>query len=370
MTRARNWRPLVILATLSLSPACDCGASEPAFTGAPPPAAEPAPRGDETIPGAVDARALAPATRSDLPAATPAITVVVEGRRLVVTNEALVATWPPGDRERLAAAPRPGAPERWPAIRVEVELPEDAPLRVPALVEALTAALDAERARSGAGAPTAVALRITGVSPWLGVERALYAAGMAGLSEPRLVLSSGRDEVELRLPLPRTRGAALTGPLAGRDPAEVVAAIQGALAQARGAPVAPGPPRAEVAPAVVEGASALEAPRGEPPTRDASRVLVALGADGLTVVRGEQRLGAGCQRPAIGPMPSLPSASISRQSVRDCLLVAGATSHPYGFEAEPEITFARIAPILEVLDEIGTVSIGMRSADTSEAGAE
>jgi hypothetical protein len=76
------------------------------------------------------------------------------------------------------------------------------------------------------------------------------------------------------------------------------------------------------------------------------------------VTRGAQRLGAGCQRAAIGGGPSLPAASLSTTSVRDCLLVAGATSHPYVFEAEPEITFARIAPILELLDDLGTVSIG------------
>jgi hypothetical protein len=358
MQRASALTFLTIFAALSSTPACECESDEPSFTGARPPVSDPAPRGDETIPGAIDEHALAPATRTDLPASSPAITVLVEGRRVVVTNEALIATWPPSDRERLAAAPPPGATEGWPSIRTEIELAEDAPLRVPGLVEALTATLDVERIRSGSGAPNAVALRVTGASPWLGVERVLYAAGMAGLSEPRFVLASGRAEVELRLPLPRVEGPALTGPLAGRDPAEVVAAIQGALAQARG-PALTEPPRAEVEPTVVEGAAALEAHDDAPAvTGTASRMIVQLGASGLVVTRGEQRLGAGCQRAALGAAPSLPAASITRASVRDCLLVAGATSHPYVFESEPDITFARIAPILEVLDDLGTVSIG------------
>lgn len=361
MQRPSGLTLLAVLATLSGTPACDCAADEPSFTGARPPVTEPAPRGDETIPGAVDEHALAPATRTDLPASSPAITVLVEGRRVVVTNEALIATWPPGDRERLASAPPAGATERWPSLRTELELTDDTPLRVPGLVEALTATLDVERTRSGSGAPTAVALRITGASPWSSVERVLFAAGMAGLSDPRFVLASGRDEVELRLPLPRTEGPALTGPLAGRDPAEVVAAIQGALAEARGpAPTETGAPRAEVAPALVEGAAALEAHDDDAPplAGTASRMIVQLGASGLVVTRGAQRLGAGCQRAAIGGGPSLPAASLSTTSVRDCLLVAGATSHPYVFEAEPEITFARVAPILELLDDLGTVSIG------------
>ena len=107
MVRAPRLTLVAILTTLCATPACDCDGDEPSFTGARPPASEPTEgelRGDETIPGAVDEGLLAPATRSDLPAATPAITVLVEGRRLVVTNEALIATWPPADRERLAAA--------------------------------------------------------------------------------------------------------------------------------------------------------------------------------------------------------------------------------------------------------------------------
>ncbi len=103
-----------------------------------------------------------------------------------------------------------------------------------------------------------------------------------------------------------------------------------------------------------------QAPGGElvRPSGLASRMIVQLGASGLVVTRGQDRLGAGCQRVAIGAAPSLPAASVTQASVRECLVVAGATSHPYVFEAEPEITFARVAPILEVLDDLGTVSIG------------
>jgi hypothetical protein len=90
-------------------------------------------------------------------------------------------------------------------------------------------------------------------------------------------------------------------------------------------------------------------------------MIVRLETSGLVVSRGADRLGAGCQRAALSPAPSLPSAGITRTSVRDCLLSAGATSHPYLFESAPDITFARVAPVLEVLDEIGTVSISTTS---------
>ena len=370
--------PLLALACLSiapLTPACDCASDEPSFNARPAaPPAEPV-REEETIVGAIDEAALAPATRTDLPRAVPAITLSITGDTIDVSNLALLASWPPADRERVTAAPPAGAVSTWPRIETSVELDPDAPVRVPGVVDAVTAAVAVERARSGSGTPTVVALRVTGASPWSSVTRGVYAAGMAGLSEPRFVLASGRDEVELRLTLPRVEGssAPLGGALAGRDQAEIAAAIQAALAQ-HAPSAAPreaitqggGTPHAEIAPEVLAGGGAIAGSEGtarEPAIARGAPVdatfVVRLGRDGLVVERGGERLGAGCRAAALSPAPSLPMASINHTSVRECLLASGVPTSPYVFQAESEITFARIAPVLEVLDELGSVSLAM-----------
>lgn len=348
----------------SLGSGCECADDEPSFTAAPPPRDEEPPP-VEPIPGATTPGALAPATRTDLPAADPAITVSVDGESVEVSNAALVASWPPAERERLAAAPPEGANEGWPVVSFGTSLEATASELGPSdVTAALRRATDVERARSGGGAPTVVALRVTGASPWSSVLRVLFATGMAGLSEPRFVLTSGREEVELRLPVARTEApSALPGPMAGRDPAEVVAAIQQALS-AHPREVIEAQPRAEVAPSLAPGAEALAGaepgatPSPTPPTGPLT-FTIHLGRDGLVVSRGAERLGAGCQRAAIGAAPSLPSASLTVGSLRDCLASAGATSVPYAFEAEREVTFSRVAPILETLDDVGSVTIGV-----------
>ncbi len=363
---------LVFLA--SLSSGCECADDEPSFTAAPPPREgaprEEAPAPVELIPGATSPGALAPATRTDLPPADPAITVRLDGDAVIVTNEGLVASWPPADRERLATAPPAGASAGFPMVTFETSLEATASEMGPSdVTAALRRAIDAERMRSGTGAPTAVALRVTGTTPWSSVLRVLFATGMAGLSEPRFVLTSGREDVELRLPVARAEApSALPGPMAGRDPAEVIAAIQQALA-AHPREAIEAQPRAEIAPSLAPGASALAGaePGAEPsaavPAGAAASgpvtITVHLGRDGLVVTRGAERLGTGCQRAAIGAAPSLPSASLTVGALRDCLATAGATSLPYAFEAEREVTFARVAPILETLDDVGSVTIGV-----------
>lgn len=374
MTRA----PLLVVAlwVAPLLPACSCGEDEPSFNARPEPAPPPS-TADETIVGAVDETALAPATRTDLPSAVPAITVAVRGRELEVSNDALLASWPATDRERVAASAPEGAASSWPAIHTSVSLEDDAAVRVPGLVDALTAAVAVERARSGSGAPAIVALRVTGASPWSSVTRAIYNAGMAGLSEPRFVLTSGRDEVELRLTLPRVEGGrGLGGAFGGQDPAALAASIQRALAAHSATTGAGAPreaitqggstPRAEIAPEVLAGTEGIA---GADPT--AAAPAIARGApvsapftlhltrEGLVVERDHVRLGTGCQREALNPAPSLPSASMNHTSVRECLLAAGVPTTPYVFQADAEIAFARIAPVLEVVDELGSVALAM-----------
>jgi len=358
---------LVFLA--SLAPGCECADDEPSFTAAPPSregaSREESPAPVELIPGATSPGALAPATRTDLPRADPAITVSVDGDAVIVSNEGLVTSWPPADRERLAAAPPASASAGFPVVTYETSLEATASEMGPSdVTAALRRAIDAERMRSGTGAPTVVALRVTGASPWSSVLRVLFATGMAGLSEPRFVLTSGRDEVELRLPVARSEvPSALPGPMAGRDPAEVIAAIQQALA-AHPREAIEAQPRAEIAPTLAPGAAALAGaepgatPSPAPPTGPLV-FTVHLGRDGLVVTRGAERLGTGCQRAAIGAAPSLPSASLTVGALRDCLASAGPTSLPYAFEADREVTFARVAPILETLDDVGSVNIGV-----------
>ena len=87
-----------------------------------------------------------------------------------------------------------------------------------------------------------------------------------------------------------------------------------------------------------------------------TRVRVQLTNDGLFVWRGAQRLGPGCQRPAIGEGPAIPTATLTRTTVQHCIAMAGATAEPYLFEAAHELTFARVVPVLELLDDAGSVA--------------
>jgi hypothetical protein len=334
---------------------CECADDEPSF-GAPPPRV---PSAEPATPAVEAPRALVPATRTGLPAALPSITIALDGEAYTVGNAALLGSWPPSERARLAQAPPAGAGASWPELEVRGEIGGPG-LAVPVLTDALRGALAVERARSASGAPTAVALRVTPETPWSSVARAVYAAGMAGLSEPRFVLASGREEVELRVPLPALDGATRTpasggprlpGPMAGQDPTEVAEAIRRALeAHPRDTTT-----REEVTVGTTAGGDALSGERGS--TAEAPVFVVRLGRAGLVLTRGAERLGAGCQRPAIGAEPSLPSAGLGPETLRDCLASAGASRRPYVFEAEPEVSFSRAAPVLEILDEVGSVTI-------------
>jgi hypothetical protein len=348
---------------LALAGGCTCGDDEPTLA-----AAQPAPA---TAPEPVIERAarreLAPATRTDLPRALPAITVTVDGVAFTVTNAALLASWPPAERARLAETPPPGAGARWPELEVRGEIGGDG-LSVPALTEALNGMLTVERMRSGgAGAPSVVAFRVSPETPWSSVVRVLYASGRAGLFEPRFVLASGREEVELRMPLPDLGGttrtpspalAPLPGPMAGQDPAEVAEGIRRALeAHPRDTTT-----RVEVRPETTAGSAALFGADGTG-VPAAPVFVLRLAREGLTVTRGTERLAPGCQRVAIGAEPTLPSSSLDATSLRECLAHAGATSRPYTFEATPDTTFAQAVPILEALDDVGSVQIAVTVSD-------
>lgn len=345
---------------------CECGSDAPRLT--PRPASPPA---QETTATATEHHTLAPTTRTDLPAAAPALSAIVDGREVIVTNEALVATWPATDRDRLAAAPPQDAPQGWPSVRATVTLRETNALAVPELSRALSLAGSVERTRSGTGAPGVLALRVTAGTPWQSVMRTLYAANMAGLSEPRFVLMSGRDEVELRAP---TRPEAHA-----RDTQALVAALQRALAaQGVEALVVADPPTtptvspAPEAHAEAEAHAEVEVHAGAQPGTEAgadaraeaaapTQVRVMLAREGLVVHRDGVRLGPGCSREAVGPDPSLPTASLlspvlRASSLRRCLAAAGPSAAPYLFEADGTLDFAHVLPVLEGLHAQGEIA--------------
>lgn len=334
---------LAIVAALVLHAGCECGGERPVFV--PSGGREPFETGES--PRAAAPR-LVPATRTDLPRAVPAITVRVDGSRIQADDESWLASWPPAERERVVPLRPAGAPLDWPLVRGEVALAPDALLVVPDLVALMRMLADVERVRSGVGSPTAFAVRVTPESPWSSVVRAVLAAGMAGFSEPRFVLAHGQDEVELRLSLPGSSASSSPGPMAGLDLDRAIDDIQRALL-------------GEIRDEMPAEGRLLEGGERAPDARPAP-YGVNLEHAGLTITRGTERLGLGCRQPALGVEPSLPMATLNPQTLRDCLAAAGPSSSPYTFEAGPDVPFARVAPVLELLDRLGGVVLVTRIA--------
>ena len=302
--------------------ACTCEeetAMRPAVAApAPAPPPEPAPR--ET---------LVHASRSGLPESTAAITLQLAGDHFTVSNAALIATWPEAERTREGVS-----------ITREGRLPATDGYTAPDVTTALTTARDVERTRSGSGAPSAFALRVTPETPWSSVVRVLYAAGQAGFDEPRFVLARGGGEVELRLPLPTLNDAALAANpaparlpegLADRDPQEIAAAIRAAL-EAH-------PP------------AGVQAPEG---------IMLDLRDQGLTVQRGSQRLASGCARASIGQEPTIPTSQLNAESLAACLTSAGPSPRGYTISADGALTFERVITLAEGVSAAGRVSFAVR----------
>lgn len=153
-------------------------------------------------------RALAP----DLAPATPATEVTVRLDRIEVTNEALVASWPP---DALARAQRTAEAPDWPRIAERIS-----PTESPALEAALERARRAERSATGEGTGAgAFNLRVASEVPFAEVERVLRASARAGYGAPLIVLEAG--ERERVLPWPSAR----PGPAPSRE--EIEAALRG-----------------------------------------------------------------------------------------------------------------------------------------------
>jgi hypothetical protein len=170
-------------------------------------------------PSAPDPEALPVATRDDLPAATPALTITIHRDTVAVDNRALVESWPSRERERARAGrPRSTAEAgengtEWPIVRGSAALPDPAALRIDALATLLSRAAAVERAREGSSAaPIAYSIRAAARTPWRRIVQVMITAGATGWAEPRLLLrDASGTEVALAMPLAREpTGAPLT----------------------------------------------------------------------------------------------------------------------------------------------------------------
>lgn len=180
-------RRAIVGLALAFVTACDC---------APPiePARVEAPAVDTPL-GAVGLVQWRRATSSLTPA-VPRITLVLDTTGITVSNRALVGSWPPAERERLAAAPPRGAREGYPVIDVHYAASEMALVGA-----ALRSCLDVERARSGSGAPTVYALEVAPAATLDALHHVMWAAALEGFITPRFVVTDPAGTARLEVGL-------------------------------------------------------------------------------------------------------------------------------------------------------------------------
>lgn len=273
----------------------------------------------------VPAERLPAASRTDLPALTPAITIRVHEGSFVVSNRAVVETWPETERAAVERT-RPVGDADYPIVERDVDDASDA-LAIPGLSAALREVAAVESARAAIvhaeGSPTAFALRADADVPFGRVLSAVYAAAMVGLNQPRLVLASAEGERELRLTQPNTQGEA-------DDPA-IAAALARALAIAHG----------ETPPPEVDA--------GLPPRP--ARISVALATDGLTFRRGDVPYAPGCAEPAPGASePTIPTATVRASTIDACVSAIGdEVVGAIVFRAQRDTRYADVVAVLEAL---------------------
>lgn len=262
--------------------------------------------------------------------AVPAITVEASPRGYRVTNREVIRSWPEPERARVAEGAPPEEPE-FPIVEADVPLLDDgAPLLVPGLRDALARTLVAERARSGtASAPRVVAIRAASTLAWARVARAVFNAGMVGLSEPWIVVLVGGEARTLRLPPP---AAPTRGPID----------LGGAL---RALGTAGGPPTEEAPPAAADPAAPGDL-----------AITVALEDHGVRVHRGAMELGAGCHGPSADGSPAIPITVVSDgHTLGDCTSALGPG--PTRFTASPDVTLGVVVRVLGALAARGPVEI-------------
>ncbi|MFO0683421.1 MAG: hypothetical protein U0234_15290 [Sandaracinus sp.] len=298
--------------------------------GEPPPASSEAP--PSTAPTEAPREMLPTAASADLPAATPMPVITVADDHFEVSNRALVATWPPAEREAVGRT-RPLGDAEYPVVERRID-DDSSLLLVPELRDALQALTSVDRARASIvhaeGTPTVFAIRAAPDVRLARVLSAVYAAGMVGMREPRLVLASPDGERMLALHTPSAEDEAA-------DP-ELEAAVAAALAPFRAAGE---PPPTEV-------------DAGLPPR--ALRTHVELDEAGLTIRRGALRYGHACAAPAAeGEEATIPLAELTPSAVRACLdaLDAGPTI----FRATATTRYAEAVAILEPLAAHGPLTL-------------
>lgn len=278
-----------------------------------PPSGVEAPRAVGATASASDASLDVPAVSlTGLPARGPALTVRVEALALEVDNTAVIDTWSPDDQARVRAGAGAGAAPDFPRVTERVPAADPLPILMPGVRDALSRALSAERARSGAGAPLAFDVVAAPSVAWGRVSRALFAASLAGLTMPRLVVAA-------------PDGARL---LALRAPSAAAAG-------------------------------------------DAERVVLGLSERGLTVLRGARRLAEGCAAgvspadPAARTAPTLPLAALREpgrlEACRDALRGAPRVD----LAARDDVTYGTVARVLEVFAPAFAVEV-IASAAPSE----
>lgn len=302
---------------------CDGGEATPPASAAP-----------ETIAPPPRTAPLPTASRTDLPAATPAITITVRDDAFVISNAALVASWPPAERAAVGQT-RPLGDADYPVVEREID-DASTDLVIPALHDPMAAVASIESTRASIvhadGTTQVFALRAEPDVHWGRLLSAIYAAGSVGLSQPRLVLASPDGERELRIVLPSAREAAPT------------AELEAALALAR---------------AVIDGTEGAEIPP-EPdsgvPLRP-SRVAVLWHDDGLVIQHGLQFFAPGCTETASDRhVPAIPTAALTPATLDACL-AALDTSHGLIFQAPSSLRYADAVAILETLVAHGEVGL-------------
>ena len=280
------------------------------------------------------------ASRAGLSALTPMVTVEITEEEFHLTNTALVSTWPSTDRDALAHS-QPLGDARWPEVDELVRAHGD-DIAIPTLREAFAHAANVDHARaalSGAtGAPIAFAVRAAPDLRFVRVLQAVYAAGLSGYAEPRLVLLGAETEVMLPLALPRYErpsdpdlGAHLAAALAA-------AGLHGQVTPAPGQP----PPEALPEPAAAAG----------------SAVAVSLRADGLHIARDGDALAPGCVEALEGDALTIPTAELAPSRLIACLDAIG-TSGALTFRTSEDTRYADAVAVLETLAARGPVGLAV-----------
>lgn len=254
------------------------------------------------------------ATRDDLPVATPALTITVHEDGFSIDNLALVQSWPSADRARIEN----------PYISGDFAAPHDHELTAPLLGRALQHATDIERLRSeDTGTPIAYALRVHAGIPWRRVLQAIHTAGQAGLSEPRFVLRtpSGEGEVMLALPTPPSH----------LDSAQALAFERELRA-------------------IVETDPSIRIPRTlEAPPRAPTHEIILTQEAAIELRVGERTV---CRHDAIHGAPHIAAFSA-------CLARLESNDSRTLLSADHQLSFDKIAPLLETLAARGSIELGL-----------